>query len=351
MRCTLSGFSNFLQPFNNHSLRFHNYSNGSSTNHQRLGNDSDSLVVKSVWEEQFAYLLVGNLFTGIFLILSNSMVINGLLKTCTEIKSPQKLFIMSSVCGLVIGIVGPCIFLEPLFAIDSCIIENILGTIYSVTMTCESEFMVTLFITRLISVKWPFFEIEWQTVRVIIITEIALAVPFPIAVLSLSVESFIGWILQGVISMLWLILMLILTFLTVYFILERPSNFVRVNVTSRNDYHRIWKPIIRIATIQIAYLLCHLPMVVFSVNLMLASPSTVDQTISPDENVRNEIITIWMYLFVEFYYGLNACLYMVQSVDIRRYYHRLLTCRVGRVQPISDPPQRAVVNERNGERK
>ena len=83
---------------------------------------------------------------------------------------------------------------------------------------------------------------------------------------------------------------------------------------------------------------------------MVQATLTVDQTISPDENVSNEIITIWMYLFIEFYYGLNACSYMVQSVDIRRYYHRLLTCRVGRVQPISDPPQRAVVNERNGER-
>ena len=205
-------------------------------------------------------------------------------------------------------------------------------------LLAELQFMVTLSITRLISVKKPFFEIEWDTIKKFIIAEIAIAILTPIALtLFVNTDAFIAWIVQSVISFLWLLIMLVLATLTVFSVLNRSKLGLRADTaSSRLDYNRIWKPIIRIATIQIAYVLCHLPMTAFSVVLILTTQAGY-QTVSSEEIVRNEIITIWMYVLMEFYYGLNACLYMAQCVEIRRYFCHSLTCGKLEVEPKNLP--------------
>ena len=103
MKCALSGFDIFLRQFENHLIGFDNYHSNGNYNYSkgnsshRLKNDSVPFKVESLWENHFQYFLVGNVLIGLFLFLSNSLVILGLIKTCNEIKIPQKLFIMSPV--------------------------------------------------------------------------------------------------------------------------------------------------------------------------------------------------------------------------------------------------------------
>ena len=326
MRCTTI----LLQQFETNSIGLEN--NSRRIVDHRLNNDSAQLAIGSVLEEQFQYLLVSHVLLSLFLILSNSLVIAGLIKTSNEIKIPQKLFIMSSICGLLIGMIIPSFFFAYLFAPDdSCLVENILEMIYGMVLICEAEFMVTLSITRLISVKWPFFEIEWKTIKIIIIAEMTFALCIPVVFSFLSEDELLAWIIQVVISLLLIFLILILGFASVYCLLTRPNSGLRANAASRLDYNRIWKPIIRIATIQTTYVLCHLPMTVFSVILILTAPAGY-QSISSEEIVRNEIITIWLYMLIEFYNGLNACLYITQCKEIRLYYFGFLRRRVRAVR-------------------
>ena len=315
--------------------------NDSIGNHYPIGfdnfgfqNDSIALNIEHLWEEHQPYLVLAHVFLTIFLVLSNSAVILGLIKTCREIKIPQKLFMASSLCGLFVGMFEPVLFLTDMLPSDTCMIRKIFGMVYVWILMCESEFTITLSITRLISVKWPFFEIEWKSMRKIIIAEIVFALLVPVGLFLLRQDEFLSWVLQGVLSFLCLVMMLTLASLSVYCVLSRSRDTgLRANMAaSRVNYNRIWKPVIRIATIQIAYVLCNLPLAVYSFVLILSDPAD-HEMITSEAIIKNKIITLWLYTLMDFYNGLNACLYMAQSVEIRSYYHRLLTCGLCGMEP------------------
>ena len=332
MKCTVLG-SNILNYFNTHVRQHGNHSNGFDNssigsdnssigidNYRSSRNDSIPLNIEHLWEDHYNYLLIANIFLAFFLIVPNSAVILGLVKTSRNgVKIPQKIFILSSSCCCLIGIS----YFVPVF-IDSCTLEYILEMAYSWILMCESEFMLTLSVTRLISVKWPFFEIEWKTMKKIIIAEIVFALSIPVAMFFINGNDFLAWLIQGLLFLIWLVVMFCLACMSIYCVLSRSRDRgLRANVAaSRQDYNRIWKPIIRLATIQTAYVLCHLPLTVFS----FAHIPAKQQTMSLEETTKNKIITLWLYTLMDFYNGLNACLYMAQSVEIRSYYLRLLTC-------------------------
>ena len=338
MKCAFIGLSIFHQLqnksrlFENSSIGIENSSLGIDIgiyNHRLIGNDSIPLNIEHVWAEHHHYLSITHIILAFFLIFSNSAVIMGLIKTkrSNEIKIPQKLFILSAVCGLLSGVSLPLAFFAPMFIVDVCMFEGILEMMYGIVLMCEAQFMITLSITRLISVKRPFFEIKWKNVRLVIIGEIALSVLIGVSMVFFSGNEFFMWVLQGVFSFLWLILMLVLALISVFIVLTRSNRSLSGNMKASNrlDYNRRWKPIIRIATIQIAYILCNLPLTVSSLTFILTTPSGL-QEMSLEEITRHEIITIWMYALVDFNHGLNACLYMAQCNGIRQYFYHFLTC-------------------------
>ena len=132
------------------------------------GNKTVFLSIKNIWDDDSLFAF--NTFDGVFLILSNIAFIYGIAKTNNEIGIPQKLFILSSLCGLMTGLIS---FSSTFFvrSMDvSCLIDFITAMILDGLWLCESFFLITLSVTRFISVKWPFYDIEWQTMKRTIIT-------------------------------------------------------------------------------------------------------------------------------------------------------------------------------------
>ena len=236
---------------------------------------------------------------------------------------PQRLFILSSICGLVTGL----IVIVSTFVIKSgnmsCLLVFLTSFLLGGLWLWESCFLITLSVTRFVSVQWPFVNIEWQTIKRIIITSIILCPTIQIITSLITDDDTIYWIMTGVFIPVTLFIMLASSILTINGLLNRPRRILRANHNNarRDYYNRTWKPVIRIITIQIVYILCSLPITVYSV-LFINNDDTGKVTTSTlEQSFRNQL---WFMMVSEMYNGINACLYIAQCKEIRRFYYRLI---------------------------
>ena len=298
-------------------------------------NSSISKSIKKIWKKQTDYMLTFSSLIGVFLIFSNLAVIFGIIKTNRELKTPQKLFILSSICGFVVGLSTPFLIYAAIFIESSCLFEAITTYIVDMLWLFESNILITNSITRLISVKWPLYDIEWRTVKRILTVEVILTLCSLGALSFFNEKSRSFWLFIGTLLLSVTIIMSILALLSIYCLLKRPR-IIGANATNQNqarmDFNRIWKPIIRIVPIQIAYILCNLPFAILCMMVKPVHPSNATQT-AYQQFAETEIDLYWMVILSELYNGINACLYMAQCKEIRQFYARTIFRRNLRVHP------------------
>ena len=297
-------------------------SDGSIVIHRiQVGNDTfASLTVRDVWEDNA--LLGFNIFNGLLLLLSNVAVIFGILKTCNEIKIPQKLFIMSSICGIIIGLFSLSSMLVVKLMDADCLALFIGQSLLDGVWFCESFFLITLSVTRLISVKSPFYDMEWRTVKRSIILGLLLGLAFLAVTRVFATDESLGLIITSILILGIICITLASSIITIIGLWRRPGRSLRANQSnSASARNRTLKPIIRIVTIQIAYLLCNLPLTLYSILTLNQQTKHGQMTISTLKQAsRNQL---WLIIVSEIYNGINSCLYIAQSKEIRRFYYRL----------------------------
>ena len=287
----------------------------------------------SIWEKHFTSLILSHSLLSIFLITSNLVVIVGLVKTCGEMKFPHKLFLCSSICGMLTGLLIPFMLLMSLFIQGNDLFDGIVNIVYNIILYCEKEFLITTAVIRLISVKWPHYHVKKRNQKRIIVCEVVFLIFLvPPGSIFTSENDGTLWLAQGCIFLFVLLVVTILVVLCIKILLDRPSlNQLKADTSSssKRDYNRVWKPIIRILTIQIAFIITHLPITVYSYymtdQLLFKDSLLIQQTIEDSVNV--EIMALWLYMLSEFYSGLNACLYMVQCKQIRQFYRQKILRR------------------------
>ena len=143
--------------------------------------------------------------------------------------------------------------------------------------------------------------------------EIVISLLFPAVSIFLNERESHSWLTIRIILMLSLTIKVALAILSIYFLLTRPKLHLRqdnnqnTNSARQVDYNRTWKAIVHIATIQIVYILCNLPLGVFFIIFIDGDDKNAVPT--NEQAAGTEIILFWLLRVSETYNGINACLY------------------------------------------
>ena len=277
------------------------------------------------WNRDTNIITPSRLTIAIFLVISNTMMMVGMCKTKNKKMSiPKKMYFSSAICGLVTGLTLPFYTLSMLRENQGCIYEHISDLILNFTAFLDYGKLMSIGVTRFISLKWPFrtlvtgktlFSI-WLFEIIAATSSTALMFGFighqsdPITIFKIFSKVF------GFTSGACIILTAILTLiLWISFRMEQGfiSNDGHQEINKRKN-----KAVVRLIVTASAYIICNIPLCLMC--FIVNGTSEKGYIKDPMLLSRRLLMINWFFSIVSLYSGLNSCIYMWMDKKIVLFY-------------------------------
>ena len=225
----------------------------------------ESVSITKKWNSQRLYLKMFYFITACFILTSNFLVIWGILKTKKTLRLPQKMFLVSSCCGLVTGLTQPY-YTVSIFLPRTCLHQKISDAILTVFLNFDFMLLATIGILRFISIKSPLTRINGKLVIILLTLEFLIAslmATFGHYVFFFSVSSAlknfqIYWLTFGTFCATCICIGSTLIVVLIFTLRRQHKKFKDQQSVSRHG-----KAVKRICLIQLVYIITNLPIAGF----------------------------------------------------------------------------------------
>ena len=246
--------------------------------------------------------------------------LGGILKTKKTLRLPQKMFLVSSCCGLVTGLTQPY-YTVSIFLPRTCLHQKISDAILTVFLNFDFMLLATIGILRFISIKSPLTRINGKLVIILLTLEFLIAslmATFGHYVFFFSVSSAlknfqIYWLTFGTFCATCICIGSTLIVVLIFTLRRQHKKFKDKKSVSRHG-----KAVKRICLIQLVYIITNLPIAGFCLyfGLHTLNPLYLNLKSLADET----ILVCWLFPLSSCNCAVNALVYIYFSKDIRKYY-------------------------------
>ena len=286
----------------------------------------ESISHAKKWNDQQIYLKTFFFITACFILTSNLLVIWGILQTKKTLRLPQKMFLISSCCGLVTCLTIPY-FAVAEFLPQNCMHETIGDAILATFQNFDFLVLTTVGIFRVISIRSPLTRINGKLVIVVLLFEflvsslMATYANYLFSSLSSPLEIFqIFWLIFGIFCATCICFGSALIVVLIFTLRRQDKKFKDQKSASTNG-----KAVKRICLIQLIYVITNLPVAAISLHFGLYALNPLYLNL---KSLANESIFVcWLFPLSSYNCAMNALIYMYFSKGIRKYYLNKLCLR------------------------
>ena len=287
-------------------------------------NESNDVTKK--WNDQRIYLKIFISIISCFILTSNFLLIWGILRTKKTLRLPQKMFLISSCCGLVTGLTQPYYVVSE-FLPQNCLHEVIGDGILMTFLNYDFLLLATIGIFRFISIVSPLTRINGKLVIVLLLLEFLIASlmatfgNYAFSSISSPLEIFqIYWFAFGSFYSICICIGSALIAILIFTLRRQHKKFIDQRSVSKHG-----KAVKRICLIQLVYIITNLPVAGFCLHYGL---DILDPLYLNLKALANEtILACWLFPLSSCNCAVNALIYMYFSKDIRNYYLNKLGLR------------------------
>ena len=281
-----------------------------------------------IWNFESRYILAVMCLVASFLLLSNSMMIVGILKTRDgKMSIPRKLFLSTSVCGIITGLVLPIVGTSG-FINNGCLVEYISTAILNFSMAMDFTKLISIAVVRFLLLKYPLKNIVtdrflygvWlaEAVAVIAASSINLTVQDASSMSYMETYRTMVWT-YGTCSSAYLVIMIFLTWkLISSFRSWQRKVHPGFTATNKGNNHKQRKAVKRLVLIAFVFVCCNVPFNVLCFVIIGFSDATYSE--KPLLLSRMALLSRWVYSFNSLYCGLNSCIFMLMDKRILTLY-------------------------------
>jgi len=271
-----------------------------------------------LWDGQRNYDISAKLATSVFLILTNGLMIFGIINTNKKLHLVKKLFLYSSAWGVVTGLIVPYYASVDFFS-DSCLHEAIGYAVLMFVFFIDFLTLLTIGMVRFMALRYPLKQFRNHNVYVWLAVEfIAAACISVIGQLAFTSNTkkvhTINWLSYGIFTSVCMCLSTILI-ITLKCTLHNNSLSTDPKYLSKQR-----RAVYRLFSIGLIYVVCTIPtsstLLYIGIHL-LRKPSHAIQ-------LSREIVLVkWFYNICISYSGFNSVIYIGWDKKIKKYYFHL----------------------------
>jgi len=227
------------------------------------------------WEQQQLYQRPFRICVSIFLFISNSLIIIGIVNTNKKLSIAKRLFVYSSVTGVFTSAMSPINSYISLIS-ENCLNEFVSDSILIFLLTFDFCILLIIGIVRYIYLTSPLRRISRQSIKISFTIGFAIALVMGVLFLCLHTSDFpeyfyrMHWLFLGVFTQFCMLCCIVLIG-SLWYMLHKNTTILRYNGSSQGSaqFKNHHKAVKRLILMNILYILCNFPMSVTCFTLFI----------------------------------------------------------------------------------